>query len=271
MKAHKEAAEFIKSKSSKIPQVGIVLGSGLGDFINKISDPVVIPYSEIPHFQQTTIKGHAGKLVLGNVGGVPVAVMAGRNHYYEGHSIDHVVHPVRTLAELGIQKLILTNAAGGVNTNYSPGDLVVLTDHLNLTGNNPLIGKNDDEVGPRFPDMSETYNIEMREAILSSAKENNIKVQTGIYAGFTGPTYETPAEVQMVSKIGGDLVGMSTVYEAIIANHRGIKIAGVSCVTNMAAGISKEKLSHDDIKDQADKIMETFSTLLESSIRAMKS
>ncbi len=266
----KQSAEFIKTKSSITPTVGVVLGSGLGAFVEKIENKIIIPYSEIPNFKKVTVKGHDGKLILGSVNGVQVAVMQGRFHFYEGHSLAEVVFPVRVLAKLGIETLILTNAAGGVNLGYKPGELVVLTDHINLTGQNPLIGPNDEEFGTRFPDMTHTYNSELVKLLERSASELKISIQKGVYAGVLGPTYETPAEIKMIRILGGDVVGMSTVPEVIVANHLGLKICGVSCVTNMGAGITNQKLNHDDIKDEALKVMNNFTNLLNLFITKLK-
>ncbi len=265
-----QTATFIKSKSSHTPRVGVVLGSGLGAFVDKIEQKIIIPYSEIPYFKKVTVKGHGGKLILGKINGVEVAVMQGRFHFYEGHGLDEVVFPVRVLKKLGIETLILTNAAGGVNLGYKPGELVVLTDHINLTGQNPLIGPNDEEFGPRFPDMTHTYDSELIKLLDKSAGELNISIQKGIYAGVLGPTYETPSEIKMIRILGGDVVGMSTVPEAIVANHLGLKICGVSCVTNMGAGITNQKLNHDDIKDEALKVMNNFTELLNLFISKLK-
>lgn len=261
---------FIKTKSSPMPKVGIVLGSGLGDFVDKIDNKIIIPYSEIPNFKKVTVQGHDGKLILGKINGVDVAVMQGRFHFYEGHLLDEVVFPVRVLAKLGIKNLVLTNAAGGVNLGYQPGDLMILTDHINLTGHNPLIGPNDDELGPRFPDMTHAYDTQLIELLTESAEELSLSVQKGIYAGVLGPTYETPSEIKMIRILGGDVVGMSTVPESIVANHLGIKVCGISCVTNMGAGIRDQKLSHDDIKDEALKVMSNFTNLLNLFISKIK-
>lgn len=261
-----ESVKYIQSKISEVPKTAVVLGSGLGLFADKIEDKVVIPYAEIPHFFGTTVKGHKGQFVCGKIDGTPVIAMQGRIHRYEGHEQYEVVHPVRTLAKLGVQNIILTNASGGINEAYKPGELVIIEDHVNLTGNNPLLGPNIEEFGPRFPDMSETYNKEIITTIKKAASELGTQMKTGIYAGVLGPTYETPAEVRMLRTVGGDMVGMSTVPEAIAANHMGVKLGGISCITNMAAGIEKGKLSHDDIKDQANKAMEFFVDLLTKTV-----
>ncbi|MCP4912559.1 MAG: purine-nucleoside phosphorylase [Oligoflexia bacterium] len=266
-----ESVKYIQDKISEVPKTAVVLGSGLGLFADKIEDKVVIPYAEIPHFFGTTVKGHKGQFVCGKIDGTPVIAMQGRIHRYEGHEQYEVVHPVRTLAKLGVENIILTNASGGINEAYKPGELVIIEDHINLTGNNPLLGPNIEEFGPRFPDMSETYNKEIITFIKKAAKDLGTDIKTGIYAGVLGPTYETPAEVRMLKTVGGDMVGMSTVPEAIAANHMGVKLGGISCITNMAAGIEKGKLSHDDIKDQANKAMEFFVNLLTKTVGYLNS
>jgi purine-nucleoside phosphorylase len=248
------------------PKVGIVLGSGLGVFVDQIEEKIVIAYNDIPHFQKTTVEGHAGKLILGKVKGVDVAVLQGRLHAYEGLPMEEVVFPVRILAMLGITSLVLTNAAGGVNLNYRPGDFVLITDHINLMGRNPLVGPNVNEWGPRFPDMSHAYNQELNTLFMTSAKNLGLKIHEGVYAGVLGPTYETPAEIKMIRLLGADMVGMSTVPETIAANHMGIKVCGISCITNMGAGIINQTLKHEDIKDEALKVMNQFTALINSAI-----
>ncbi len=262
-----EAALHIKKLRDTRPRVGVVLGSGLGAFVDQIEGKVTIPYDDIPHFTTTTVEGHEGRLILGNVHGIEVAVMQGRYHAYEGHDLDQVVFPVRLLARLGIDSIILTNASGGINPNYSAGDLVMITDHINLSGHNPLVGPNIAQLGPRFPDMTRAYDPELQQILKSQAASEKIDLKSGVYAGVLGPTYETPAEVQMIRILGGDLVGMSTVPESIAANHLGLRVAGISCVTNMAAGIENVELKHEDIKEQALKVMDKFSRLICSSIK----
>lgn len=264
-----QAATHIKKARDTRPRVGVVLGSGLGAFVDQIEGKVTLAYDDIPHFKRTTVEGHEGRLILGNINGVEVAVMQGRYHAYEGHDMEQVVFPVRLLARLGIDSIILTNASGGVNTAYKAGDLVMITDHINLSGHNPLVGPNIAELGPRFPDMSRAYDPELRGILSAQAKAIGLDLKEGIYAGVLGPTYETPAEVRMIRTLGGDLVGMSTVPESIAANHLGLRVAGISCVTNMAAGIENVKLQHEDIKDQALKVMAKFSQLLCASISEM--
>ena len=248
------------------PRVGVILGSGLGDFVEKMENKTVIPYNDIPHFKKVTVQGHDGKMILGTVGGVEVVALQGRFHLYEGHDMEDVVYPVRVLAKLGIETLIVTNAAGGVNLSYSPGDLVILTDQINLTGRNPLIGPNDDSIGPRFPDMSHAFNAKYINILAETAAELKMNNRQGVYVGVLGPTYETPAEIRMFRILGGDVVGMSTVHEVIVANHIGLKVCGVSCVTNMGAGIIDQTLKHEDIKDEANKVMSNFTELLNRSI-----
>jgi len=266
------ASEYIQNKlGERSPKIGVVLGSGLGHFAELCQDKLEISYSEIPHFHQTTVVGHIGKLVVGKINGTEVAIFQGRFHYYEGHPMEDVVLPVRVLANLGVQNLILTNASGGINPEYVPGDLVCLTDHINFFGNSPLIGPNEDTLGPRFPDMSETYNKELNSLLIQSAKELGANLKTGVYAGMHGPAYETPAEIRMLKVVGADLVGMSTVPEAIAANHAGLKVCAISCITNLAAGISKEKLSHDDVKVVANMAKEKFSDLLAKAIEKIGS
>jgi purine-nucleoside phosphorylase len=257
-----EATSFIQTITKVKPKVGLILGSGLGVYVDQIEDQVIIPYEDIPHFHKTTVEGHQGRLIIGKVKGVDVAVLQGRYHVYEGHELNDVVLPTRVLCLLGAESMILTNAAGGINPDYVPGDLVYITDHINMTGRNPLVGPNISELGPRFPDMTQAYDIELRELIKTSAKAVGFDIKGGVYAQMLGPTYETPAEINMLRVIGGDLVGMSTIPECIAANHLGIKVAGISCVTNLAAGVGHEKLKHEDVKEVAKIAMQKFSDLL---------
>jgi purine-nucleoside phosphorylase len=258
----KSAVDFIKSKSDITPTVGIVLGSGLGVYADQIEEKTIIPYEEIPGFYKTTVAGHKGQLILGKVKGVNVAAMQGRYHAYEGHELHSIVLPTRVLKFLGCHTLILTNAAGGINASYKPGDLVFIEDHINMTGRNPLIGPNIEELGPRFPDMTQTYDAHLHEKIQIAGKSIGIDVKGGIYCGLLGPTYETPAEIKMLRGLGGDIVGMSTVPEAIAANHMGMDIAGIACVTNMAAGMGDAELKHEDVKEVAKIAMNKFSDLV---------
>jgi purine-nucleoside phosphorylase len=258
----KSAVDFIRSKSDLIPEVGIILGSGLGVYADQIEEKIIIPYEEIPGFYKTTVAGHKGQLILGKVKGTTVAAMQGRYHAYEGHELNSVVLPTRVLKFLGCHTLILTNASGGINDSYKPGDLIYIKDHINMTGRNPLIGPNIEELGPRFPDMTQTYNSHLHKKVLAAAKSIDIEIKGGIYCGLLGPTYETPAEIRMLRGLGGDIVGMSTVPEAIAANHMGMDIAGIACVTNMAAGMGDEELKHEDVKEVARVAMNKFSNLV---------
>lgn len=265
-----ESSEYIRSKINARPKVGIVLGSGLGIYVDQIQNKTIIPYHEIPHFKRTSVEGHEGRLIAGEVHGVPVVALQGRHHAYEGHPMEEIVLPVRTLAALGIEILFLTNASGGINNAYHPGDLVSITDHINMTGRNPLVGPNIAELGPRFPDMTEAYDGELRQLMAAVAKNHHVDMKSGVYCSVLGPTYETPAEIRMIRTIGGDMVGMSTVPEVIAANHLGLKVAGVSCITNYAAGIKPEKLSHADVKKVAEKAMVGFATILTETIGELK-
>lgn len=249
-----EAVRLLESRSPLRPAIGLVLGSGLGAFARTLERAVAVPYAQIPHFPVSGAVGHAGELVLGLAQGVPVAVMAGRVHLYEGYSPAQVVFPVRVLGRLGVKRLILTNAAGSVNVNYKPGELVVLEDHINLTGVNPLIGPNPDELGPRFPDMSDAYDAALRELAEKACWKAGVAVRKGVYLGLAGPSYETPAEIRMARTLGADVVGMSTVLEVIAARHMGIRCLGISCVTNMAAGVLKQKIHHQEVLDVGERV-----------------
>lgn len=263
-------AEFIHTVKKVKPQVGIVLGSGLGFFVDQLEDKTIIPYSDIPFFHKTTVEGHEGRLIFGKIKGVDVAVLQGRIHAYEGHPMEEVVFPVRVLAMLGIETLILTNAAGGVNLSYTPGDLVIIKDHINFQGKNPLVGPNKNEMGPRFPDMTHAYYPEYVQLLKKVSEKVGRKIQEGVYCGVLGPTYETPAEIRMIRTLGGDMVGMSTVAECIAAHHMGVKVCGISCITNMGAGIKNEELKHEDIKHEAQKAVEHFTQLLTGFIAELK-
>lgn len=258
-----EAVEFIRRRSPLAPRAGVVLGSGLGEFAGRVADAVAIPYAEIPHFRKVSVAGHAGRLVLGTVGGAPVAVLQGRYHYYEGHAIEDVVFPVRVLGKLGISGLLLTNAAGGIGKALRPGDLMVIRDHINLMGLNPLRGANDERLGPRFPDMSAVYDPAFQEVIASSQAAIGLRPKQGVYLALSGPSYETPAEIRMLAALGADAVGMSTVPEAICARHLGLRVAGISCITNLAAGISAKPLSHLEVTETAERVKNDFIRLLE--------
>lgn len=261
-----QALESIQQQTKRRPRVGVVLGSGLGPFVESLEDQQAISYSDIKHFKPTSVAGHKGQLVFGKVSGVEVVVCQGRHHAYEGHDLEDVVLPVRTMAKLGVQDLILTNASGGINSNFHSGQLVLIRDHINLTGRSPLLGPNIESWGPRFPDMTEAYHLGWQELIQKAAQKQSLDLGTGIYAGVLGPTYETPAEIHMLRTLGADMVGMSTVPEVIAANHMGLNVCGISCITNMAAGLEGKKLAHEDIKDQAQKVMKCFIKLLEDAL-----
>ncbi|MCM3163183.1 MULTISPECIES: purine-nucleoside phosphorylase [Metabacillus] len=262
----KEAANYLTSKYSEQPTIGLILGSGLGVLADEIENPVKIPYNEIPNFPVSTVEGHAGQLVFGSLKGKKVVAMQGRFHFYEGYSLDKVTAPVRVMKELGVQTLIVTNAAGGVNENFQAGDLMLISDHINNMGTNPLIGPNDSDMGPRFPDMSESYDKQLRELARGIASELHIKLQEGVYVGNTGPSYETPAEVRALRILGGDAVGMSTVPEVIVARHTGLKVLGISCISNMAAGILDQPLSHDEVIETTEKVRANFLNLVKSIV-----
>ncbi|MEC0245836.1 purine-nucleoside phosphorylase [Paenibacillus chitinolyticus] len=261
-----QAAAYIKDKLSFTPQVGLILGSGLGVLADEIENPVVIPYREIPGFPVSTVEGHAGQLVCGMLQGKPVAAMQGRFHYYEGYAMNKVAFPVFVMKQLGVRTLLLTNAAGGVDVSLEPGDLMLISDHINLMASNPLIGPNDAELGPRFPDMSEAYSKRLREAARETAGSLNMSLKEGVYAGLTGPSYETPAEIRMVRALGGDAVGMSTVPEAIAASYAGLEVLGISCISNMAAGILEQPLSHAEVMETTEMVRANFVALIKGII-----
>lgn len=257
-----ETLDFICERTNNFqPEVGIVLGSGLGDFA-KGFDSINVPYSEIPNFETSTVQGHSGQLVFAEIKGKKVVMMQGRYHFYEGHSMEKVVYPIKVLKKLGIKTLILTNAAGSVNKAFKAGDLMVITDHINFMGTNPLIGRNDESFGTRFPDMSEVYKKNLIEIAQKSSEELGINLQKGVYAASTGPSYETPAEVNMFRTLGADAVGMSTAPEAIVANYCGIDVLGISCISNPAAGISEFKLSHQEVIETTNNVKTKFQSLL---------
>ena len=256
------AGQLILSRTSLRPRIGLVLGSGLGAFADSLTDAARVPYAEIPSFPQSTAIGHAGRLVIGKAGDVPVAAMQGRVHLYEGYSAQEVTFPIRVFARMGIRALILTNAAGGINLSYSQGALVLIRDHINLQGQNPLVGPNDDRFGPRFPDMTHAYAREYREMVRAEAHELGITLHEGVYAAMLGPSYETPAEIEYLRRIGADLVGMSTVTEVVAARHMGIGVLAISCVTNMAAGILDRPLSHAEVMETGERVKSTFESLL---------
>ncbi len=259
----REAADAVRSKVRAVPDVAIVLGSGLGDFANALGDAVTMPYDTLPHWPASRVIGHEGKLVVGTAKGRSVAALAGRCHLYEGHDPATVTFAVRALGLLGIKTLILTNAAGGVNTGFSQGALMVIDDHINLMGANPLAGPNDDRFGPRFPDMTEVYSSRLRALADAAGKDINLLLPHGVYAALLGPSYETPAEIRYLRAIGGDAVGMSTVPEALVARHMGMEVLGISCITNMAAGVLSKPLDHSEVMDTARRIRGQFIALLE--------
>lgn len=262
MKKIKESVNFIVSKTDYSPKIGLVLGSGLGSLANKIKNPVIIKYEDIPSFPRSTVEGHAGQLVIGELAGKTVVAMQGRFHYYEGYPLKDVTFPIRVMIELGIDSLIVTNAAGGVNTEFVPGDLMIIRDHINFTGQNSLIGENLKDLGPRFVDMSKAYNREYISIAREVGKKLGLNLKEGVYMWFTGPTYETPSEVKLARILGADAVGMSTVPEVIIANHQGIKVLGISCITNMAAGILDQPLNHEEVVETSMKVKDNFERLL---------
>lgn len=262
-----QSVNFIKKKTGLKPKTGIILGSGLGMLACEITDRVCIPYSDIPNFPVSTVEGHAGQLVFGNLQGKTVVAMQGRFHYYEGYSPKEVVYPVWVMNRLGVDTLIVTNAAGGINLDFSAGDLVIIKDHINLTGTNPLLGPNPDELGPRFPDMSEAYKSELRELAKRVAVKQGVGVKEGVYGQLTGPSYETPAEIRYLRTIGVDQVGMSSAWEVIAANHAGMKVLGISCITNMAAGVLPQKLSHAEVMETADRVRDQFVALVKGILQ----
>jgi purine-nucleoside phosphorylase len=266
-----EARAYLASRAPGFhPRISLVLGSGLGDFAEELSDRLEIPYSQIPHWPQPTAVGHAGKLVFGRLESLAVAVMSGRVHLYEGYTPRQISFGVRVLGRLGMRTIVLTNAAGGINPSLKRGSLVLISDHINLQGSNPLLGPNDESLGPRFPDMSEAYSSEYREIAKQTAAELDIPVHEGIYAAVLGPSYETPAEVRYLHTIGADLVGMSTVPEVIAANHMGLKVLAISCVTNMAAGILPKKITHQEVLETGHMVRDTLVKFLKSLLPRLK-
>lgn len=270
-----EAAEFIKSRYDKPIETALVLGSGLGAFADEVENAVSIPYAEIPHFALSTVEGHAGRLVLGEVEGVSVAVQNGRFHYYEGYEMEQVMFPMRTFGRLGVKNVVLTNAAGSVRTSMKPGTLMLIRDHINLMGVNPLRGKNDERFGVRFPDMTEVYSRKYQQIAHDEAQKMEIEriekgldkdrrqiLRRGVYCALSGPTYETPSEIRMMRLLGGDAVGMSTVPEAIAARHQGLNVIGISCITNMAAGMSDDIIHHEEVMEIGARVASTFKELL---------
>jgi purine-nucleoside phosphorylase len=256
------AAQSMLQRPSVRPGIGLVLGSGLGGFADSLSEAVRIPYAEIPAFPRSTAIGHAGQMVIGKAGAIPVAVMQGRVHLYEGYSAQQVAFPMRVFGRMGIRAVVLTNAAGGINLNYQQGALVLIRDHINLQGSNPLVGANDDRFGVRFPDMTHAYFQEYRRIAREEAVKLEMSLHEGVYAALLGPSYETPAEINYLRVIGADLVGMSTAFEVIAARHMGIKVLAISCVTNMAAGILDQPLSHQEVMETGERVKTSFESLL---------
>lgn len=263
------ATRVIRSRISVEPRIALVLGSGLGGFADDFEEAVGIPYEDIPGFVRSTAQGHAGRLVVGKIDSVPVLAMQGRVHYYEGYSLEEVTFPVRTFGLLGVKTLVLTNAAGGINVQLTQGALMVISDHLNLMGVNPLRGANDERFGPRFPDMSAVYSPELQELVVDEAKAIGVEVRRGIYGALSGPSYETPSEIHLLRNLGADAVGMSTVPEAIVARHMGLEVLGISCITNMAAGISDAPINHEEVMETGNRVRETFAELLRRVIGAV--
>lgn len=270
-----DAAEFIKGKYNKQIKTAVVLGSGLGAFADEVDNAVAIPYEQIPHFARSTVEGHAGRLVLGELAGVPIAVQQGRFHYYEGYSMDEVTFPMRTFRSMGIENVILTNAAGSLSSEMKPGSLMLISDHLNLMGANPLRGANDERFGPRFPDMTFVYDHDLQDAVVAAAEAISKErfeqrkdpakrdfLYRGVYCGLSGPTYETPSEIRMYRQLGADAIGMSTVPEAIVARHQQMRVVGISCITNLAAGMTDETIDHSHVMETGAAVAEIFRDLL---------
>jgi len=264
-----QAKAAIMAKTNVKPTIGLILGSGLGVLADEIRDAVVIPYHEIPGFTQSTVAGHKGQLVIGTLEGKQVVAMQGRFHYYEGHGLDAVTFPIRVMKSIGVETIIVTNAAGGINESFEPGDLMLIRDHLNMTFRNPLIGPNDERLGVRFPDMSEAYSKRLRQVAKEAAASQGIELREGIYVGLLGPSYETPAEIRMFRYLGGDAVGMSTVPEVIVARHMNMEVLGISCISNMAAGILEQPLSHEEVIETTEKVKAKFLALVHGIVARM--
>ncbi|MFA9556064.1 purine-nucleoside phosphorylase [Evansella sp. AB-rgal1] len=265
----KAAEELISNKIQKKPSIGLILGSGLGVLADEIQNAVRIPYSDIPGFPTSTVAGHKGQLVIGELEGKQVVAMQGRFHFYEGYPMDLVTLPVRVMKAIGVSSIIVTNAAGGINENYKPGDLMLIRDHINLTGANPLIGPNDDAVGVRFPDMSQAYSPKLLDLGKQAAKNIGLTVQEGVYVGNPGPSYETPAEIRMLRTLGGDAVGMSTVPEVIVARHSELQVLGISCISNMAAGILDQPLTHEEVMETTEMVKTQFLAFVKEIVKRM--
>lgn len=270
MTSHQETAQYIKQQlgdNHPFPTIGVILGSGLGGFVDALPNPTVLPYADLPNFPESTVAGHSGQLAVSTLeSGQTIACLQGRFHYYEGHGHNAVAYPVRTLKALGVETLIVTNAAGGINNQFNPGDLMCITDHINFMGRNPMEGPNNDSLGARFFDMADAYNSDLRSTLMQTANSLDIQLHEGVYAGVLGPCYETPAEINMLKTLGAHAVGMSTVPEVIVANHCGLKSVGVSCITNMAAGIAEHQLNHEEVLETGKQAAERFNTLLQQFI-----
>jgi purine-nucleoside phosphorylase len=267
-----ECVSAIRAQAKGLePKVAVILGSGLGGFADALEGAVSIPYEKLPHFPRSSVPGHAGRLVLGTLEGQPLVVMSGRVHFYEGYTPAQVAFPARVMCALKPKALVVTNAAGGINAGFVPGDLMAITDHLNLSGFNPLIGPNEERLGPRFPDMSHAYAPELLALLQAAAKTENVALKKGVYVQLSGPSYETPAEIRMLRTLGADAVGMSTVPEVVAAAHLGVKVAGISCITNLAAGISAQPLSHSEVSETAERVKGVFTRLLKRFVVAIAS
>ena len=264
-----QAASHIRSRCNALPETAIVLGSGLGDFSDTLLDAIATPYADLPHWPPSTVVGHAGRLVVGTVAGKRIAALSGRVHYYEGHDLATVVFATRVMARLGVGRLILTNAAGGINTAFGQGALMIIDDHINMLGSSPLIGPNDDRFGPRFPDLSEVYSARLRAIADEAARARGVPVSHGIYVAVHGPSYETPAEIRFFRKMGADAIGMSTVPEAIAARHMGLEVLGISCISNMAAGVLPQPIVHDEVISTMQRVRSAFISLLEGIIERL--
>lgn len=262
----KEAAEAMRSQGIQNALIGLVLGSGLGTLIRDMTDSVIVPFSNIPHFPVSTVEGHQGAFVYGMLEGSPVLALSGRYHFYEGHPLDVVTLPIRVMKEFGVETVILTNACGAVNETFRPGELMLIRDHINLVGLDPLIGPNNPAYGPRFPDATEIYSKRLRELATQKAIQWGMTLREGVYAWWSGPSYETPAEIKMIRILGGDAIGMSTVPEALVANHMGMRVLGISCLTNMASGILPQKLSHAEVLEVAARVNAAFTALVKSIV-----
>jgi purine-nucleoside phosphorylase len=264
-----QTRDYVKSQTDYGPTIGLILGSGLGVLAEEIENPIIIPYEEIPHFPVSTVEGHKGQIVIGDLHGKCVIAMQGRFHFYEGHSLEAITYPIRLMKAIGVKQIIVTNAAGGINPTFKPGDLMIINDHINLTAQNPLIGSNEKEFGERFPDMSEAYSKKLITLTKKVADIQNIEVVEGVYAGVIGPSYETPAEIKYLGLMGADAVGMSTVPEVIVARHAGMEVLGISCISNMAAGISEYSLTHEEVMETTEKIRDQFLKLVKEIVASL--